>query len=137
MPHTCGRAETHNAADIGGSMDFLSFTFLGFLLAFLAVYYILLSLQTPMHGYGIMQNVTKLTNGRLNLGAGTLYGAISALLEKKFITEYKTEDSKRGPKKKEYIITDLGLEALKAELCRLEELTENGKMILGGNSNEK
>ena len=91
-----------------------------------AVYYILLSLQTPMHGYGI-----------INLGAGTLYGAISALLEKKFIAEYKTEDSKRGPKKKEYIITDLGLEALKAELCRLEELAENGKKILGGNCNEK
>lgn len=102
-----------------------------------AVYYILLSLQTPMHGYGIMQNVTTLTNGRLNLGAGTLYGAISALLEKKFIAEYKTEDSKRGPKKKEYIITDFGLEALKAELCRLEELAENGKKILGGNCNEK
>ena len=37
------------------------------------VYYILLSLLTPMHGYGIMQNVKKLTNGRVNIGAGTLY----------------------------------------------------------------
>ena len=35
------------------------------------VYYILLSLLTPMHGYGIMQNVKKLTNDRVNIGAGT------------------------------------------------------------------
>ncbi len=48
------------------------------------VYYILLSLLTPMHGYGIMQNVKKLTNGRLNIGAGTLYGAINTLLSKGF-----------------------------------------------------
>lgn len=102
-----------------------------------AVYYILLSLQTPMHGYGIMQNVTKLTNGRLNLGAGTLYGAISALLAKDFIRECKTENGIRGPQKKEYIITESGLDALKAELYRLEELTENGKMILKGEKNEK
>ena len=33
------------------------------------VYYILLSLLTPMHGYGIIQNVKKLTNGRVNIGA--------------------------------------------------------------------
>ena len=37
-----------------------------------AVYYILLSLYTPLHGYGIMQNVQKMTNGRLTIGAGTL-----------------------------------------------------------------
>ena len=35
------------------------------------VYYILLSLLTPMHGYGIMQNVKKLTNDRVNIGAST------------------------------------------------------------------
>ena len=67
------------------------------------VYYILLSLLTPMHGYGIMQNVKKLTNDRVNIGAGTLYGAINTLLSKGFIAEYKSD-----PSKKEYIITDDG-----------------------------
>ena len=66
------------------------------------VYYILLSLLTPMHGYGIMQNVKKLTNGRVNIGAGTLYGAINTLLSKGFIAEYKSD-----PSKKEYIITEV------------------------------
>ncbi|MDE6233212.1 MAG: PadR family transcriptional regulator, partial [Lachnospiraceae bacterium] len=39
-----------------------------------AVYYILLSLIQPLHGYGIMQNVEKLSKGRVRLAAGTLYG---------------------------------------------------------------
>jgi DNA-binding PadR family transcriptional regulator len=45
-----------------------------------AVYYILLSLYTPLHGYGIMQNVERLSSGRVKLAAGTLYGAIAAML---------------------------------------------------------
>ena len=46
-----------------------------------AVFYILLSLVEPLHGYGIMQNVEKLSGGRVRLAAGTLYGAINTLLE--------------------------------------------------------
>ncbi|MBR3215326.1 MAG: PadR family transcriptional regulator, partial [Exiguobacterium sp.] len=42
-----------------------------------AVYYILLSLQVPRHGYGIMQFVQELSNGRVQLAPGTLYGALS------------------------------------------------------------
>ena len=43
-----------------------------------AVFYILLSLDRPLHGYGIMQNVESLSGGRVRLAAGTLYGALSA-----------------------------------------------------------
>jgi DNA-binding PadR family transcriptional regulator len=39
------------------------------------IFYILLSLHRPMHGYGIMQNAEQLTGGRVVMGAGTLYGA--------------------------------------------------------------
>ena len=46
------------------------------------VYYILLSLMEPMHGYGIMQNVEQLSKGRVKLAPGTLYGAINTLLER-------------------------------------------------------
>ena len=45
-----------------------------------AVYYILLSLLQPMHGYGIMQNTEALSEGRVRLAAGTLYGALNTLL---------------------------------------------------------
>ena len=49
------------------------------------VYYILLSLLEPLHGYGIIQNVENLSGGRVRLAAGTLYGAINTLLEKGWI----------------------------------------------------
>lgn len=99
-----------------------------------AVYYILLSLMDPMHGYGIIQNVEKLSNGRVKLAAGTLYGAINTLLEKGWINALPGEKESR---KKEYIITDLGVEMLNEEILRLVELLNNGRHVLGGNSNEK
>jgi DNA-binding PadR family transcriptional regulator len=90
-----------------------------------AVYYILLSLYTPLHGYGIMQNVKSITNGRVNLGASTLYGAINTLLTKGFITEFADY-----PSKKAYIITQEGKNVLNIELTRLKELVQNGEEIL-------
>ena len=92
-----------------------------------AVYYILLSLTEPLHGYGIMQNVSKLSNGRVNLAAGTLYGAITTLLEKNWIRALPGESDSR---KKEYLITETGRQMLRSELSRLNELIENGKRIL-------
>ena len=94
-----------------------------------AVYYILLSLVEPMHGYGIMQNVESLSNGRVKLAAGTLYGAINSLLEKGWITALPGEKDSR---KKEYQITHEGRQTLEGELLRLKELMENGKRILEG-----
>ena len=92
-----------------------------------AVYYILLSLMEPLHGYGIMQNVEQLSNGRLRLAAGTLYGAISSMLEKGWITAL---DGAADSRKKEYVITERGREVLRAEYARLKELVENGRAAL-------
>ncbi len=94
-----------------------------------AVFYILLSLYKPLHGYGIMQNVKDLSKQRVNLGAGTLYGAINTLLDKNWIKSISVEKDSR---KKEYEITDLGKEIISGEIVRLEELVENGKKITGG-----
>jgi DNA-binding PadR family transcriptional regulator len=94
-----------------------------------AVFYILLSLYTSMHGYGIMQNVRELSNERVILGAGTLYGAINTLIEKGWISPTSGDKDSR---KKEYLITDLGKNIMKSELLRLEELIENGKRVIGG-----
>lgn len=90
------------------------------------VYYILLSLYTPLHGYGIMQNVRELSRGRVNLGAGTLYGAINTLLDKGWITLLTMD---RDSRKKEYVITPIGKSVVYGEIKRLEELIENGKRI--------
>ena len=94
-----------------------------------AVYYILLSLVTPRHGYGIMQEAERMSQGRVKLAAGTLYGAINGLLDKGWIKAIPgAEDSRR----KEYALTDRGREALTYELDRLKELVENGEIVLGG-----
>ena len=92
-----------------------------------AIYYILLALQEPLHGYGIMQKTSAMSKGRLILSAGTLYGAISNLLEKGWILPCG-ESSDTDGRRKLYQITEEGQEVLLAELERLEELVENGRM---------
>ena len=88
-------------------------------------YYILLSLYRPLHGYGIMQRAAELSGGRVRLAAGTLYGALNALVEKGWITLLPGEG-----RKKEYRLTPRGLEVLKNELERLRELVASGDMVL-------
>ena len=92
-----------------------------------AIYYILLALQEPLHGYGIMQKTSSMSKGRLVLSAGTLYGAISNPLEKGWIVPCG-ESSDTDGRRKLYQITDKGQEILLAEFERLEELVENGRM---------
>lgn len=91
-----------------------------------SIYYILLALMEPMHGYGIMQKASAMSNGRLVLSAGTLYGAISNLLAKGWISPCG-ESSETDGRRKLYQITDEGREVLMAEFERLEELVENGR----------
>ena len=93
------------------------------------VYYILLSLTKPMHGYGIIQNVLFLSKARVLLAAGTLFGAINSLLDKGWIVALPEEKDIR---KKEYLITEKGNEVLSNEIKRLKELYENGKDFLKG-----
>ena len=92
-----------------------------------AVYYILLSLTQPLHGYGIMQKAELLSSGRVRLAAGTLYGAITSLLERGWISSLPGQKDSR---KKEYVITEAGMAALREELSRLRELIKNGELIL-------
>ena len=62
-----------------------------------AAYYILLSLYTPQHGYGIMQQTERLSGGRVRLAAGTLYGALNSLCEKGWIVPLPvTEESRKA-----------------------------------------
>lgn len=98
-----------------------------------SVFYILLSLHVPMHGYGIMQFVKEISGGRVNIGAGTLYGAINTLLEKGWISALPNPGG-MDSRKKEYEITDLGRTVTHEELRRLEELVKQGKKIVGGDS---
>lgn len=94
-----------------------------------AFYYILLSLYTPLHGYGIMQKAEAFSRGRVRLAAGTLYGALSTLQEKGWIEVLPGQE---GSRKKEYQITPQGRQAVERELIRLRELVSNGEAVTGG-----
>jgi DNA-binding PadR family transcriptional regulator len=91
------------------------------------MYYILLALTTPQHGYGIMQEVDKYTGGRVKIGAGTLYNLLSRFEEENFIVQISEEN-----RRKVYGITDKGLGVLKDEYKRLRQLVSDGKDILEG-----
>lgn len=94
-----------------------------------AFFYILLSVREPNHGYGIIQEVTEITEGRVVLGPGTLYGAINSMLSKKWIKLYS--EDKESRRKKEYLITDKGKEVFSKEVKRLNELLINAKRMEG------
>ena len=93
------------------------------------VYYILLSLLQPRHGYGIMQNVESLSHGRVHLAAGTLYGALNTLLEKGWIRALPGAEDSR---KKEYELLPPGRDALLGEIERLRELLRSAENTMGG-----
>lgn len=89
-------------------------------------YYTLLSLTEPRHGYAIMQFVSRLTEGRIRLGTGTLYTMTGRLMEDGLIHIVSQENGK-----KTYQITETGREMLSLETKRLKYQLENGLEILG------
>jgi len=90
-------------------------------------YYILLSLNEAKHGYGIMQHVEALTEGRITIGAGTMYGTLSKLEKENLIIHEKEVD-----RKKIYKLSTKGQKVLILELERLEKLLNDGKSEIGG-----
>ncbi len=92
-----------------------------------ALFYILLAVRKPNHGYGIIQDVIEMTDGRVTLGPGTLYGAINSMLTKGWISLYS--EDKESRKKKEYLITSVGKKVFQNEVKRLKELVINAKKI--------
>jgi len=83
---------------------------------------ILLSLaEQPRHGYAILQDTERMSEGRVRLSTGTLYGALSRLLEEKWIERFKEEDTSRG--RQAYRLTAAGRRNLQMEVSRLQHLT--------------
>lgn len=91
-------------------------------------FFILLALYQARHGYAIMQFVEEKTNGRLMIGAGSLYGALDSLSKKGWITVHDDSDVR----KKEYIITDEGRCVADRELKRIQSLACIAEDIIGG-----
>ena len=89
-----------------------------------ATFFILLSLaRTPKHGYAILQDVAALSDGRLQLSTGTLYGALRRMLTQGWIERFEeASEVVSGRARKAYRITDLGQEILNADVVRMQDL---------------
>src|ERR1700749_2247262 len=89
------------------------------------VFLILTSLaDRPRHGYALMQDVQQISNGRVMLSTGTLYGALRRLLEDGWIERFEQEDTAR--QKQAYRLSGAGRSRLAVELQRMKELTRAG-----------
>jgi DNA-binding PadR family transcriptional regulator len=91
---------------------------------------ILLSLSPgPKHGYAIMKEVETLSDGRVRLSTGTLYGALKRLLDEGWIVRVDDPESNSTDReRKAYILTDQGRDILQAEVARLRKLVSVAKV---------
>lgn len=89
------------------------------------MYYLLLALHEPRHGYAIMQFVTALTGGRVQIGAGTLYTLLSRFEGDGYITLVE-----EGGMRKAYALTDSGKTLFERERARLRQLLEDSARVL-------
>lgn len=79
------------------------------------MFYILLCLKNECCGMDIMDKVPAMTAGRVNVGSGTLYNLLEQFLEADMIRETRSEGRRRS-----YILTQKGIEALETEYQRLQ-----------------
>lgn len=96
------------------------------------VYYILLTLWEPAHGYLIMQKIEELSEGQVRMAAGTLYGALDNLLKSKLITPTVSEDKRR----KTYVITEKGKKLLEADFNRMIHMVKITKATVEEENND-
>jgi DNA-binding PadR family transcriptional regulator len=97
-----------------------------------AILHILIALSgEDRHGYGIMQEVKRQSDGQYKLGPGTLYDNLQKLLDQKLVEEA----AKRGnedPRRRYYRLTTFGRRVVTAEICRLESVFRGAKAHLTG-----
>ena len=91
------------------------------------MFYILICLQTECCGIDIMDMVKKMTDGRVNVGPGTLYN----LLEQ-FTAEGLTKETKITGRKRSYILTEKGRQTLEKEYNRLLQQTTDYMKFMNG-----
>ncbi len=96
-----------------------------------AMYYVLLALMHPNHGYQLMHAITEVSNGRVKMGPGTLYGVL-ARMQKDGLISLAEDDGRR----KTYEITPEGEHALREEYGRLKSMIQDGKLLEVGDGNE-
>jgi DNA-binding PadR family transcriptional regulator len=98
-----------------------------------ATLHILLALGAEnRHGYGIMREVQRQSEGRYRIGQGTLYDNLQKLIEKEFVEEVPHKDEEDDPRRRYYKLTRLGRSVLTADIARLEGIVREASAFLRG-----
>src|ERR1700753_3167241 len=93
--------------------------------------YILLSLAAEdRHGYGIMQEVARQSEGQYKLGPGTLYDNLQKMTEQGLVEEATRRSEDEDPRRKYYRLTSFGRRVLSAEIASLETVVREAKAHL-------
>jgi DNA-binding PadR family transcriptional regulator len=103
----------------------------GFLPLSPATLHILLSLAAEdLHGYGIMQEVARQSEGKYKLGPGTLYDNLQKLIQRKFVQELGRRPGDDDPRRRYYRLTSVGRGVLAAETNRLAGVVREARLRL-------
>jgi DNA-binding PadR family transcriptional regulator len=96
-----------------------------------ATLHILLSLAAEdLHGYGIMQEVARQSEGKYKLGPGTLYDNLQKLIQRKFVQELGGRPGDDDPRRRYYRLTPVGRGVLAAETNRLAGVVREARLRL-------
>ena len=96
-----------------------------------AALHILLSLAAEdRHGYGIMQEVARQSEGQYKLGPGTLYDNLQKLMERRLVEDAPKRSAKDDPRRRYFRLTRFGRGVLAAEIARLENVVREAKAHL-------
>lgn len=96
-----------------------------------ATLHILLSLAgEDRHGYAIMQEVARQSEGQYKLGPGTLYDNLQKLIERRLVQELGQRAGDDDPRRRYYRLSSLGRGVLAAEIARLEGVVREGRLRL-------
>lgn len=96
-----------------------------------ATLHILLSLAgEELHGYAIMQEVERQSEGKYKLGPGTLYDNLQKMIDRGLVEELGKKPGDDDPRRRYYRLSMLGRGVLTAEISRLDDVVREGKVRL-------
>lgn len=99
----------------------------------LAGQHILLALSAEdRHGYGIMQEVARQSEGKYKMGSGTLYDNLQKLIDQGLVIEVPRPSTKEDPRRRYYRMTNFGRHVFSAEVMRLEGIVREARLRLHG-----
>jgi DNA-binding PadR family transcriptional regulator len=97
-----------------------------------ATLHILLSLAAgERHGYGIMQEVARQSDGQYKLGPGTLYDNLQKMMRQSMVESAPSPSEDDDPRRRYYRLTTFGRRLLSTEILRLEKVVREARVHLG------